>query len=399
MMKRKTKAFFANQQMQETLESLITRIELLEDITIDLEKFDRGAKGTHARKIFKGYLTKTDFNYIRKQQARITDLRKSGNEAIRREAKEIESMYIQEILGKVIPEEEIRTLANEMVSVLGKLEFDMIDFIEHKLIPKLFVDRRNRSLDYYIIHMHEVRCNTCDEVTLYDTETESAIMDKDFFASYKKGEVDTQCETRRCKDPEDTFFIAAGNWYFVKNPSESECATKIGGRMKSGGRLLSKFTDRIAGIESEELLICDTSAIRIVTSDEDNALRVLKKLSELAAEYGTNLKGKVRHYNLPREKFDSISKHSAIHIDLPTQIRDFQGNTVYQTFEIQVQDTVGEIQDKKDKNLNHARYVERQENLRRDKWRPIHYELQKQLAPLFERLEYVDNIPETTPEN
>lgn len=386
MTKRKAKVFFANQQMQETLESLVTRVDLLGDMLIDVEKVERKNDFDEIREIFRGYLSKEDFRYIKRQQKQIKNSKSLG-----KQIDKLHAQYIKPLLNKVLPEEETRGLISEMANIMDRTEDSMIRFIEYKLTPILFVNRRNKSLDYKIFHAYEVRCNNCNDISKYDNEVQNPIRDKDFFIRYKNEEFETLCLNSKCKNPEETFYISSANNYRLSNPIESAYAQEIGGRMKSGGRLVSKFIDRLANIKPEkDSLICDVAAIRIIAADETMVSKVKDEIAKLAKEeYHTSLRGKVENKNFPRgRKYKVKPKHSAIHIDFSIPEKDFIGGCSYQTFEIQIQDQLGYQQDKKLKDISHPRHVEQQEEERRKKWKPIHRLLEQHLTPLFSRIVY-----------
>ncbi|MFC2133905.1 hypothetical protein ACFLTH_04750 [Bacteroidota bacterium] len=383
--KMKSRAFFAQQGLHESLDNLVTRIELIEGLVEDVENTYRIYGKENIHRILEGYLDSKDFDYIKEQKEEIAR-RKNAKKAFQ----ELEREYVQTIIEKVIPEDEVRKIVEELSGIMSGLEDNMIRLVERKFIPALFIDSKNNPLEYRVTHKHEVRCNSCGDVSTYTESLGIVLRDRDFFKLIEEEQIESECSNKRCISPEDTSYISAANLYEVKDKRASKYAVEIGTRVKSSGRMVDKLIDIISGGKSKGYTIADVVAIRIVAADEENAKNVRARLTDVAKELGVNLRGRVDYKNFQRESYKSKPEHSAIHIDFVVPPGTFLGNLEYDAFEIQIQDELGVTQDLKQKGLQHQRYVEKQENQRREKWRPIHFALREYLTPLFAKLDYAD---------
>lgn len=398
----KTSPIFPDSRMQRSLEGIICRVKLLEEILVDasnyqssytIKKDDKAAVVREKNKlkktnkdILRGYVNQSDLDKIVNKQTEINNLKKTG-----KDVSKLETDYITEVLDKALPKDELTEIYHVVTDIIEKKEEAMLRFIQNKLIPKFFVDGKGNELEYTVQHTYEVRCRDCDETTLKVDQVSVPRKDKEFFISFKKGELDKDCETKNCKG--DTFYVSAGNQFKVVKDALSKYAIEMGARMKSAGRFVDKFIDILTDLEPERSnQMFDSAALRDIGVNEEACIYMSEVIVKIARqEYGRIIKPLFK--NFPRKDFSASPEHSRIKINLPMKTTDYMGNSYTEHFEIQIMDPLAKHTEKENKKINHKRYIEKQNALRRAKRNPIYDHIKPYLMTIFDRMDPIMKLP------
>ncbi|MFH1770707.1 MAG: hypothetical protein ABH828_04060 [archaeon] len=385
----KTSPIFPDERMQDSLEKIICRVQLLEQILDDANKYQTSLTPKQAetnKRILRSYVNQSDLEEIANKQIKIKELEKLGKNTTN-----LKSEYITKVLDKALPKKELEDIYYAVTDIIEQKEQTMLKFIENQLIRKFFVDGKGNQLEYEVLHTYEIRCQSCNETTLKADNVNTPRTDKEFFIKFKKRELDKDCETKKCNG--ETFYVSAGNQFKVIKDIVSKYAVEMGGRMKSAGRFVEKFIDIITNMNPERSnQMFDLAALRIIGIDEEACKYISDEIVKIARQnYGRIIEPEFK--NFPRKDYKVSPDHSRIKINFPMKVSDFKGNFYNEVFEIQIMDQLAKHTEKENKKINHDRYVEKQEMLRREKRNPIYEHLKPYLMTIFNRMDLIMKTP------